>query len=260
MTPNARTLRTRPLAATLLLALSLTAGAAPLDDMVALDAAYIPALASTSAAAQNTSAVPRAQAALAALQTQWPTLRRRLGATWGARPPAVWTTALNGAGRQIAEAATAASRADWTQAHEALEPVRLELAKARRQLGMDYAVDRLTAFHGPMEDLARAGATWPATSVDAARRSELERHFAHARARWHTVEASTIDAAAHGLSAARAAQLRQAMDAESAALSRLSDALRADDTARLLKAAVAIKPPFARAFTSFGQSDGDAKR
>lgn len=260
MTPNARTFRSSPLAAALLLFLSLSAGAAPLDDMVALDAVYIPALASTSAAAQKSSAVPRAQAALAALQTQWPTLHRRLGSTWGARPPAVWTAALKGAGRQISEAAAAASRADWAQAHEALEPVRLELARARGQLGMDYAVDRLTAFHGPMEDLAQAGATWPVTSVDAARRGELERHFAHARARWHAVEGLVIDTAAHGLSAARAAQLRQAMDEESAALSRLSDALRADDTARLLKAAVAIKPPFARAFTSFGRSDNDATR
>jgi hypothetical protein len=38
-----------------------------------------------------------------------------------------------------------------------------------------------------------------------------------------------------------------------AALARLSDALRGTDNAALLKAAVAIKPPFAHTFTAFGQ-------
>jgi hypothetical protein len=37
----------------------------------------------------------------------------------------------------------------------------------------------------------------------------------------------------------------------------LSDALRGNDDAAMLKAAAAIKPPFARAFTVFGGAEGE---
>jgi hypothetical protein len=39
----------------------------------------------------------------------------------------------------------------WKQAHEALEPVRVELMKVRQHQGLDYFVDWLTAFHEPIE-------------------------------------------------------------------------------------------------------------
>jgi len=243
----------------LLLAIG-SAQAAPLDDMVAFDAIYIPALSMSSQASQDPAAVPKAQATLTALAQQWPALRQRLAATWGTEPPAGWPQTLASVGQHIDAAVGASGRSDWKHTHEALEPVRIRLMQARQRQGMDYFVDRLTAFHEPMETLALAGSTLKPAQVDAASRAKLEQAYAQARTRWLGIEQQPVDGVAYGLSAPRQAQLRKALDDETAALSRLSDALRDSDNAQLLKAAVAIKPPFARAFTAFGHFEGGLAR
>lgn len=238
--------------------LNAAAHAAPLDDMVALDAIYIPALALTTAAAQDAAAAPKARAALATLQAQWPALQQRLGNTWGPQAPKHWREALTQAGQHIQAASAAAAQANWKQAHDALEPVRTDLMAVRQAQGLDYFVDRLTAFHEPMEALALAATR--GEPLDARRRADLEKTFAHARALWAQVERQPVDAARHGLSGPRAAQLQKALAEESLALARLSDALRGGDNAQVLQAAGAIKAPFARAFTAFGQAPGDNPR
>jgi hypothetical protein len=232
---------------------AVAAQGAPLDDMVALDAVYIPALAMTNAAAQDAAFAPKARAALGALQSQWPALKQRLAITWGTTVPAGWPVALASTERHIEAASGAARQDDWKQAHDALEPVRIDLMKIRQRQGLDYFVDRLTAFHEPMEQLAQAGSTWPPSALDTSRRDELVKAYAHARTLWRGIEGQSIDVAQYGLSPARAAQLRKSIDEESAALAQLSDALRGGDKARVLKAAAAIKPPYARAFMAFGQ-------
>jgi hypothetical protein len=109
-----------------------------------------------------------------------------------------------------------------------------------------------------MEVLATAGASWKPGAIDARRRAEFEQAFAEAAARWRAVEQHLPDAQRYGLSPARETQFRQGMAAASAALAKLSDALRGSDEAALLAAARAIKPPFARAFTAFGLAEGEA--
>lgn len=235
------------------------ATAAPLDDMVAFDALYIPALAASTSASQDARAVPKAQAANQALAARWPALRGQLSVTWGPPSPA-WIATLAAVDRQIAQSQTAVAQANWKQAHEALEDVRIELMKARLSQGMDYVVDRLTAYHEPMETLAIAGTTWRPAEVDATRRAQLEQAGLHAAALWRGIERQSIDMAAHGLSPQRQAQLRQALDDESAALDRLDRALRTGSQEQVLKAAAALKPAFARAFTAFGRAEGEAAR
>lgn len=231
---------------------------APMATMVRLDALYIPFLSMTSAAQADAKAAPKAAAAAARLRAAWPSLQQALLA----RPPAparaaAWSRALQQAGRQLTLAEQAVAKGDWKEAHEALEPVRIALMKERQAAGFDYFVDRLTAFHEPMEELALAGASLAPGAVDAPRRRELEQAYASARALWRAVEQNLPDARSYGLSAAREAQFRQGLAAEAAALSRLSDALRGSDNGALLAAARAIKPPFAKVFTAFGLADGE---
>lgn len=218
-----------------------------LDAMVALDAVYIPALSLTTAAQNDPAAVPRAQAAMGRLQGRWPALRVALEI----RKPADWAAALDAVGRQIDAAAAAVALSNWAAAHEALEPVRLTLMKAREDAGVDYFVDRLTRFHEPMEVLALAGSRG-LVPISPPMRAEIERAFAEARAHWRLVEQNLPDHAAYRMSTRRIAQFKQALGDEAAALTKLSDALRGGDDAALLKAASAIKPPFARVFTAFG--------
>lgn len=229
-----------------------------LDAMVATDAAYIPALALTSAAAADAKAVPKAQAAFERLQRQWPSLQAALAA----RPPAAaqpkaWAAALLQVDRRLRTTAPMVTKGDWAGAHDALEGVRDDLMAVRTQAGFPYFVDRLTAFHAPMETLALMASSTSPAALTAAQRVQMETAFAQARALWAVVEREAGDLGAYRLSPAREAQLRQGMAAESVALSAMSEALRGSDNRALLAAAAALKKPYSRAFTAFGAAEGE---
>lgn len=234
------------------------AAAKALEPMVEFDALYIPLLSLTSAAQSNPAAVPKTVAAATRLRERWPALKAALAAN----PPsaatrAEWRQALSAVERQLAKSDAAVARVDWETAHHALEAVRIDLMKVREAAGFDYFVDRLTAYHEPMEVLALAGASGKAEALDAAQRAQLERAFAESSARWRAVEQNLPDPRAYRLTPAREAQMRKGIVDEAAAMSRLSDALHSSDNAALLKAAGAIKPPFARVFTAFGAAEGE---
>ena len=86
-----------------------------------------------------------------------------------------------------------------------------------------------------------------------AKRAELEQTYAEASALWRSVEQPAPDLKAFRLSEAQIAQFNKGLADVTAAMSRLSEALRGADDAALLKALVAVKPPFARTFTAFGR-------
>lgn len=240
-----------------LLACLLPAGvrAATLVNMVAFDAVYIPALALTTAAQQDAAVADRARDAMLSLRTRWPTLRAGLFTDLGPASQASSRRSLDQVAQHIALADRAVAGANFKAAHEALEEVRVELMKARSERGMDYFVDRLTAFHEPMELLALAGAKLKPQDLTAAKRTELELAYAEARAVWRGIEQNPPDPQIYALTPGRLAQLSKAMADEAEALSQLSDALRGTDNAALLKAAAALKPAFARVFTAFGQGN-----
>ena len=73
------------------------------------------------------------------------------------------------------------------------------------------------------------------------------------RAVWRGIEQNLPSPQAYGLNEVRLAQFNRGMADVTAALTRLSDALRGTDNAALLKAAAALKPPFSRTFTAFGR-------
>ena len=209
--------------------------------MAAFDGLYIPALFLTGSAGKSAEGAAKAVAAMNRLSAQWPARRVALGAA--APGQRAWRRALDAVGALIGQADAQVARARWPESHDTLEQVRETLFEARHALGIVYALDPLTAFHGAMEKIANA------TTVQ---RNAMEADFVTVRALWRGIETLDIVAADHGLSAARAAQWAKARDEETAALSRLSQALRQASDAELLKAAGAIKPPFIRAYTAFG--------
>lgn len=237
-----------------LLATSVLAGVR--EDSVALDAVYIPALALTSAAQSDASVADKARAAMQRLDARWPALRTSLQASLAATPAqaAAARKTIAAVESHIAGGRTAVAKGDFKGAHDALEEVRIDLMKARTARGVDYFVDRLTAYHEPMEVIALAGLQLKPQDLTPAKKAEIEKAFAEARALWRGIEQNLPRPADYGLDAARASQFEKGVADETAALTRLSDALRGGDAAALLKAAQAIKPPFARTFTAFGQN------
>jgi hypothetical protein len=209
--------------------------------LLQFDAVFIPALFLTGNAGKTVDGPARALAATKRLGGQWPSLK--VAMTAAVPDQKVWPKALQAVQDHLHEADALVAQGQWTQAHEALEHVRQLLFEARRSLGIDYALDEFTAYHAVMETLANA------TSVQ---RPAIEVEFAKARAIWRHIEVMEFNAAAYGLSPARARQLAQARADESDALSALSQALHAGSDTDVLKAAAAIKPPFVRAYVVFG--------
>ena len=215
--------------------------------MVAFDAVYIPALFLTGSAGKSAEGPAKAEAAMQRLLADWP---RRRAALVAALPGAKgWTQALEAVGRHLTDAGRQVASRRWEDSHTTLEHVREAMFEARHALGIDYALDHYTAYHGAMEALANA------TTVQ---RPAMEADYAKARALWRSIEQRPLDPAAFGLSVPRQAQLRQALLDETDALSRLSSALRGASDADLLKAAAALKPPFVRAYVAFGWAPGES--
>jgi hypothetical protein len=205
------------------------------------DAVFIPALFLTGSAGKTVDGPARAVAATQRLSERWISLKPELiAAVPGQR---AWFNAVQAAQAHIREAHTLAAKAQWEQAHEALEQVRQVLFDTRQSLGIDYALDEFTAYHAAMERLANA------TRVQ---RPAFEVDFATARALWRRIEVMSFDPSTYGLNEARARQLDQARADESNALSALSRALNTGSDAEVLKAAAAVKPPFVRAYVAFG--------
>ena len=240
----------------LALALFGSAQAAILDNSIALDAVYIPALSLTNAKPGDTAAAAKARAAMQRLDAEWLALRAALLKDLSGKTPAQAAAArktLAQVDQALAEARKAIAAGNNAAAHTALEDVRIDLMKLRSAQGVDYFMDRLTAFHEPMEVLALAGSTLKPQDLTPAKRAEMEKTYAEARALWRSIEQNLPDPKAYQLSEAQQAQFNKGMADVTQALSRLSDALRGADNAALLKAAAAIKPPFARTFTAFGR-------
>lgn len=240
----------------LAIALATGASAAILDNSVALDAVYIPALSLTNAKSGDTAAADKARAAMQRLDAGWPALRAALLQDLSGKTPAHAAAArktLAQVDKALAGSRKAVAAGNFEAAHTALEDVRIDLMKLRVAQGVDYFMDRLTAFHEPLEVLALAGNSVKPQDLTPARRAEMEKTFVEARALWRSIERNLPNPQAYKLSGAQQAQFNKGMADETAALTRLSDALRGSDNAALLKAASAIKPPFARTFTAFGQ-------
>ena len=218
--------------------------------MVAFDGLYIPALFLTGAAPKSDEGPARAGAAMQRLQQAWPQQRLALQALAPSARP--WREALAAVDRHLARATAEVGERRWEASHETLERVRETLFEARRSLGIDYALDDFTAFHGAMEAIANR------STVPPAQREALERDYARARALWRRIERLELDPARWGLSPTRQAQLRQGLADEERALARLSQALAAGvSEPALLQAGAALKGPFVKAYTAFGWPAGE---
>lgn len=215
------------------------------EDMVALDRAYIPALAVT-----TEGKLAESQRAMEQLNRQWATFKRQHAASKGGDQQ--WKTDLANIDRMIADAnKVVAGGTDLVKAHEALEGVRFTLLEMRARSRMPYYLDALTRFHDPMEEIVLAAKDKTPETFGDADIAKIRAALPEAAKRWTTVKATRVDPA-FGLGAEQRQKLDQLIANEDQALENLKQALAGNDKAALIKAAVAIKPAFARIYVSFG--------
>jgi hypothetical protein len=240
--------RTLSVKSTLLLAalwLPLAAFAGLKEDMVAFDRAYIPALAVTAEGK-----LPESQRAMEQLNSQWAVFRKQHAATRGSDKK--WKSDLADIDRMIAEAnKVVASGVDVQSAHNALEGVRLTMLDMRARSKMPYFLDVVTGFHDPMEGIVLLAKDKTPATFGAEEIARIRAALPEAEKRWAAVKATRVDPA-FGLSAEQQQNVANLIANESAALDTLKQALAGDDRAAMIKAAVSIKPAFAKIYMSFG--------
>lgn len=230
----------------LALAAALTATAAHADPrtaMIALERAYVPALAMTNMpgkVAESRIAIGRLEGAWAAYVK---TLERGLAGDKAFAAIVAKTSA------SVQAASAAAGSGDITKAHETLEHVRGDFGAWRAARGIEYFPDALTRFHDAMEHLVDVAAK----RADANGRREA---YALARSRWIDVERALggFDAALYGFDAARAGRLREMIAKERALLDDYAAAMVEGE--RLAAAGRALKGNFAQTYFLFGDFSG----
>lgn len=139
------------------------------------------------------------------------------------------------------------------EAHEALEPIRDLLMHARDRNDFAYPLDRLAEFHAVMEEIVKPAMKATPADVTPEYAQRVERLAAHASDLWSKVEQTDFALDEFGLSADKQKRFASLLKQERAAIDALTAALDADDPAKLLAAARAIKPPFAQAYMAFGK-------
>jgi hypothetical protein len=216
------------------------------QDMVRLDKIYIASLALTSQGK-----VAESRKVVSALQLEWQAFRKR---HYNANPrDAQWKPDFDHVNSMVNEAVKiVASERVVTDAHESLEHVRQVLMSLRQRNRIDYFIDRLTAFHEPMEAIVLAAKDKTGDTLTEADIARIRKALPQAEQAWQRVATANLDASDYMLVPAQADDARKLMALEKTSLGALKNALAAGDKARIAQAAVAIKPNFAKLFMTFG--------
>ena len=236
------------IAAGLVIASMIFAGsssAALIDDMANLDKAYVAALVLSNQPDKPAEAVT--------------TSMKRLTDSWkkfvdGLSPADRDNKSLKSAISQIsgsvAEAEKLATAGKRKDAHEALEMVRITFWKTRSDMGIDYLLDLLTAFHEPMEafvDLAEK---------PGADQLKLKSLLTELSEKWTIVEKAKPDAKLFGLNEEKTTRYTSLVKKEREVLTSLAALIEGKDQETLKKTAGTVKTTFSQAYMVFGDFSG----
>ncbi len=214
----------------------------------ALDRAYIPALALT-----NQGQAAPSKKAIAGLKKQWKVFAETCEAAMPDDPQ--WKPDLKRVGQIITKADQQIAAGELAEAHETLEEIRDIFLQLRRRNEIVYYLDWLTDFHETMEEIVKPAAAkvkQGKLDVSEADGARMRRLLAEATRQWQVVQSAEFDPEPLGYGPSKVAAMPGMIEAEANALAALEKALDGGDAERILQAAVAIKPPFAKFFMSFG--------
>ncbi len=216
-----------------------------LKDFVALDRAYVPALALTKMQKPK----PAAKA-MRHLTKEWRSFQKRhkhLG-----RDDKDWADGFTLVDQQIRKALELTQSGQLLPAHEALERVRGILRRVRRKNHIEYYLDHLTDFHDVMEKIVKPNLKRSPKDIGTAEIEKLKVLAKKATSQWNRVRKAKFDPVLFGFDKKKQMKMKKSLEAESVALMKLHRALKGIDKKQIRQAAVAIKPGFAKLFMLFG--------
>ena len=236
------------IAAGLVIASMICAGsssAALIDDMANLDKAYVAALVLSNQPDKPAEAVT---ASMKRLTESWKKFVD--GLSPADRDNKSLKSAISQVSGSVAEAEKLAAAGKRKDAHEALETVRIAFWKARSDMGIDYLLDLLTAFHEPMEafvGLAEKPGADPA---------KLKSLLAELSEKWTIVEKAKLDTKLFGLNEEKTTRYTSLVKKEREILTSLTALIVGKDQAALAKTAGTVKTTFSQAYMVFGDFNG----
>jgi hypothetical protein len=212
--------------------------------MVALDRAYIPALALSNQDKPEASAK-----ALDVLKKTWASFEERFA---NAYPQADWRQGLQGVSAAIASAEKLEAKGDLGGAHTTLEEVRAIFSRLREERAVPYYIDYLNRYHERMEEVTGVTAGTSPSALTETQVRQVAALLPAAREAWEATLAARFDAALHGFTTARAQELQAAEQAVLRGIDKAAQAVKAGDHEAIVSAVAAMKPTFTRTFLMFG--------
>ncbi|MBE0598046.1 MAG: hypothetical protein IH614_12320 [Desulfuromonadales bacterium] len=225
------------------------AGAAAKDEVLekalaGLDRAYIPPLFYSSTPNSYPASVP----AMGGLNAYWGEFRANY---YNYRPDyETWKTYFDQIETQIDMANAALAGNNFPAMQTALQGVRKVLVVFRPNNGFPkFITDKLTNFHGPMEDIARTVADSVLTEEEILKIANV---LPAASLLWLDVEKCSVDPAIWGFSPEQMSVLYALIAQERSNLNALAAALESGDNIQIKAAAQKVKPAFANVYKAFG--------
>ena len=222
-----------------------------INDFVALDTAYVPALFLT-----NMDKPDPSKEAMKRLYRAWNSFFSRYYIINSDDPQ--WKKDFEKVDQKIKEATGIVfADGDLIKAHETLEAVRYTFINTRRRHNIDYFIDYLTDFHEPMEHIVlRAKGKTPQSLTDEDI-AFIEKSLPHAMDLWGKVVKADFDNVMFDFNEGKFAQMQATLQAETQSLEDLRLALNNKSAKEpLIKKAMGIKKPFTQLFYMFGDFHG----
>ncbi len=213
--------------------------------MLALDRTFIPAWTLTAPDNEGDS-VP----AMQTLVKEWAFFQARF--YYYERQDTSWQAALDRIDTVLHRAEEINAGGNQTAAHAALEEVRDIFVALRDSNGIEYFLDGLIAFQGPLEAITNLVRGRTARNLTNRQVSVIRGLFPEARARWNSVLSWPFDPSLHNFDEEQGARLRDQIALEDNALDILEQALGSGSRNSIIVAAQGIEPEFDRLYRLFG--------
>lgn len=216
-----------------------------LGDMAALDRAYIPAFVLTAEADESGEAVM----AVKDFKLRWFTFKAKYSGRG-------WDAELGRVENIIMDADRRVNGGELKAAHDALKGIRGVMLELRRSEGIEYFLDYLAEFQGPMEAILLAVKDKSPDDVGETELEVVRANLFGAAALWEKAETARFDREVYGMSQSQADRLAACMARERNALRELERALSSGDRRAVTKAALGIESDFLEVYRLFGRFEG----
>lgn len=213
--------------------------------MLALDRTFIPAWTLTGPDSEGDSAP-----AVQKLLSEWAYFKARF--YYYERQDTSWQAALDRVEIGLLQAEEFDTGDNRASTHAALEEVRAIFVALRDSNGIEYFLDGLIAFQGPLEAIVNLVRGRTAGNLANRQVNAIRGLFPEVRARWNGVRDWLFDPSLHNFDEQQVARLNEQITLENNALDILEQALGSGSRNSILVAAQGIEPVFDRLYRLFG--------